>query len=176
MNRTIQEKVTSMLSNAGLSQTFWAEAVNTTVHLINRSPSKALDLAIPEEVWSRKKPSYKNLRVFGCEAYMHVPKELRKKLESKSRKCIFLGYGKSGKTGYHLWDPKAHNLVRSSHVIFSEKVMHKKLPKDVEYRKLTFEDVVTPTTVQNPQVSGNATPCDGHTTNDEASTNSQSLR
>ena len=135
MNWTIQEKVTSMLSNAGLSQTFWAEAVNTTVHLINQSPSKALDSAILEEVWSGKKPSYKHLRVFGCEAYMHVPKELRKKLESKSRKCIFLGYGKSGKMGYRLWDPEAHKLVHSSHVIFNEKVMHKKCLKMLNTKK-----------------------------------------
>ena len=40
MNRTIQEKVRSMLSNADLTQGFWVEAVAIVVHLINRSPSK----------------------------------------------------------------------------------------------------------------------------------------
>ena len=48
-----------------------------------------------EMVWSDKVPSYKHLRVFGCEAYSHVPKEFRNKLEPKSRKCIFLGYGET---------------------------------------------------------------------------------
>ena len=76
MNRTIQEKVRSMLSNADLTQGFWAEAVATAVHLINRSPSKVLDKeAVVEMVWSGKKPSYKHLRVFDCEAYSHIPKE-----------------------------------------------------------------------------------------------------
>ena len=86
----IQEKVHSMLSNADLTQGFWAEAVATAVHLINRCPSKVLDKeAVAEMVWSGKKPSYKHLRVFGCEAYSHIPKEFRNKLEPKSRKCIF---------------------------------------------------------------------------------------
>ena len=84
--------------------------------------------------------------------YMHAPKELRKKLESKSHKCIFLGYGKSDKKGYHLWDPEAHKLVRSNIVIFNEKVMHKKPLKAIEYRMVTFEDVQTAKIVQNPQV------------------------
>ena len=35
MNRTIQERVRSMLSHAGLPQSFWAEAVSTAVHVIN---------------------------------------------------------------------------------------------------------------------------------------------
>ena len=117
VNRTIQEKVRSMLSNADLTQGFWAEAVATAVHLINRSPSKVLDKeAVAEMVWSGKKPSYKHLRVFGCEAYSHIPKEFRNKLEPKSRKCIFLGYGESGEMGYRLWDPESRKILHSNDV------------------------------------------------------------
>ena len=43
MNRTIQERVTSMLSMANLSLGFWMEAVYTAVHIINRSLSTPLD-------------------------------------------------------------------------------------------------------------------------------------
>ena len=43
MNRMINERVLSMLSNAGLTQGFWAEAMVTAVHLINRSPNSTLD-------------------------------------------------------------------------------------------------------------------------------------
>ena len=83
-----------MLPNIELPNGFWAEAVATAVHLINQSPSKLLEKeAVAEMVWSSKAPSYKHLRVFGCEAYSHVPKELRNKLEPKTKKCIFLSYG-----------------------------------------------------------------------------------
>ena len=80
MNRTIQEKIRSMLSNAQLPDGFWAEALATAVHLINRSPNKRLEMRVAEELWSGKAPSYKHLRVFGCKAYCHIPKENRNKL------------------------------------------------------------------------------------------------
>eukprot|EP00253_Pinus_taeda_P011842 PITA_11842 len=45
----------------------------------------------PQKVWTGKKPSHSHLRVFGCDAYVHVPKEKITKLDSKSEKCIFIG-------------------------------------------------------------------------------------
>ena len=40
--------------------------------------------------------------------------------------CMFLERNaESGKMGYHLWDPEARKIVRSSDVIFNEKKMHK---------------------------------------------------
>lgn len=64
-----------MLSNAGLSKEFWAEAVNMVCFLINWSPSTALEFKTPEEVWSGKPPNYSNFRVIGCPAYVHVNTE-----------------------------------------------------------------------------------------------------
>ena len=114
-----------MLSNADLPNGFWVEALATILHLINRSPNKVLDMKVPEEVWSGKPPSYKHMRVFGCEAYCHVPKEFRDKLSPKSKKCIFLGYGKPSEMGCRLWDPKTRKIIHSSDVYFNEEKMHK---------------------------------------------------
>lgn len=83
MKRTILERVRCMLSNAGLSKEFWAKTVNTIVNLINRSSSSILDFDIPEEVWSGKQISYSHLRVFDYEAFAHVLKEQRTKLDVK---------------------------------------------------------------------------------------------
>lgn len=47
MNRTITEKVRSMLSHAKLPKSFWRKAVKTPVHLINLSPSVPLDGDVP---------------------------------------------------------------------------------------------------------------------------------
>ena len=79
-----EEKARSMLSGVGLGQEFWVEAVGTTCYLVNRSPSSALDEKIRHEVWIEKNPSLQHLRVFGCDAYVHVPKENRSKLDKKS--------------------------------------------------------------------------------------------
>ena len=71
------EKERSMLSSAGIGQEFWAEAVETTCYLVNRSPTSALIDKTPQEVWTGKKLSIKHLKFFGCDAYVHVPKEKR---------------------------------------------------------------------------------------------------
>ena len=92
MNRTLMEKERIMLSGTVLGQEFWAEAMETTCYLVNRSPSSALEDKTPNEVWIGKKPSLSHLRVFGCDAYVHVPKEKRTKLDNKSKRCIFIGY------------------------------------------------------------------------------------
>eukprot|EP00253_Pinus_taeda_P015413 PITA_15413 len=95
MNRTLMENSRSMLNCAGLGHEFWVEAVETTCYLVNRSPSSTLEDKIPHEVSTGKKPSFSHLRVFGCDAYVHVPKEKRTKLESKSeRETIDLEDGK----------------------------------------------------------------------------------
>jgi hypothetical protein len=72
-----------------------------------------LDDKNPHEVWIGKKPSLEHLRVFGChDAYVHVPKENRSKLDNKVGKCIFIGY-KYGVKGYNIWNPKTKNVVYS---------------------------------------------------------------
>ena len=130
-----------MLSGVGLGQEFWVEAVSTTCYLVNRSPSSALDDTTPHEVWSRKKPSLQHLRVFGCDAYVHVPKENRSKLENKAEKCIFMGY-KDGVKGYKLWNLETKKIVYSWDVVFREVKDASKqefLPRQEEPEKLEFE-------------------------------------
>jgi hypothetical protein len=116
---TLIEKSRSMLNDVELGQEFWAEAVVTTCYLVNRSPSSVLDDKTPHKVWLRKKPSLQHLRVFGCDAYVHVPKENRSKLDKKDEKCIFIGY-KDGVKGYKLWNPETKKIVYSRDVVFRE--------------------------------------------------------
>ena len=93
MNRTIVEKIRCMLRMANLPKSFWGEVVVTACYLINRSPLVPLGFDIPERVWTGKDVSYSYLKVFECKAFVHVPKEQRSKLDSKSTPCIFVGYG-----------------------------------------------------------------------------------
>ena len=103
MNRTLIETVRSMLADSELPKRFWAEALATAVYLRNRSPTTAVKQMTPFEAFTGKKPNVENLRIFGCDAYAHTPKDERKKLDSKTKKSIFLGYG-DGVKGYRLYD------------------------------------------------------------------------
>lgn len=99
MNKTIQERIMLMLSHAHLTQGCWAIVLYTAVYLINRSPHTSLNFKVPQKLWSGHKVTYDKLPTFGCEAYVHVPKELRAKLAPKSCKCILVGYGLDGQFG-----------------------------------------------------------------------------
>ena len=85
------EKERCMLSSVGLGQELWAEAVGIACYLVNRSPSSALDDKTPQEVWTSKKPSLTHLKVFGCDAYVHVPKENMSKLDKRLKSVSLLG-------------------------------------------------------------------------------------
>ncbi|KAK3037909.1 hypothetical protein RJ639_031800 [Escallonia herrerae] len=103
---------------------FWAAAVDTVIYLINRSPESAFNGGIPEEEWSGKPVNYSFLRVFGCITYAHIDKEERKKLDSKSQKCVFIGYG-GDEYDYRLWDYEHNKIIRSRDVIFDESQLYK---------------------------------------------------
>ena len=60
-----------------------------------------------------------HLRDFGCAAYAHVAKDERQKLDTKSRKCVLLGYGTERK-GYPLYDPSRERVYYSRDVVFHE--------------------------------------------------------
>ena len=99
-----------MLADSGLPHKFCAEALSTATYLINWNPTNALDDRTPFEAWYGKKPTVSHLRVFGCSAYVHVPRDERKKLDPKAKKCILLGYGTTRK-GYHLYNQNTSRIV-----------------------------------------------------------------
>ena len=62
-NRTLQEGITTMLSEADMPPTFWGEALCSLVYVINRTPTAALPGSTPYEGWFGQKPDVSNLRI-----------------------------------------------------------------------------------------------------------------
>ena len=119
MNRTLVETVRSMLADSELPKRFWAEALATATYLRNRSPTDAVQNKTPYEAWTGSKPNASHLRIFGCDAFAHVPRDERSKLDSKTRRSIFLGYG-HGVKGYRLYDKAQKKVFFSRDVVFNE--------------------------------------------------------
>ena len=119
MNRTIVESARCMLAESKLPKTFWGEAVSTAVYLRNRSPTTSVKGMTPMEALTGRKPNVESLRVFGCMAFAPIPKDERQKFDSKSRRCIFRGYGETVK-GYRLYDTCRKKILFSRDVIFDE--------------------------------------------------------
>jgi transposase InsO family protein len=102
-NRTIMDRVRTVLHDAGLPGTYWAEGAATIVYLKDFVPTTRHPGKTPHELWYRKKPDIAHLRPFGCTAYARVPEEvIGGKLNDRSIKCVLLGY--FGRDGYRLLD------------------------------------------------------------------------
>ena len=105
MTRTLMENERSILNNARIGHKFWVEVVETACYLVNLSSTPTLVDKAMHEVWTSKKPYIKHLIFCFCDAYVHVPKEKKKrKLDVNTEKCIFIGY-KDGVNGFKLWNP-----------------------------------------------------------------------
>lgn len=117
-NRALQEMANCLLLDAGLPKRYWGEAVMTAVHLQNRLPTRAVQRT-PYELWTGQKPDFKQLRVFGCQAYVHIPDAKRKKFEPKAEKLIFVGYSEHHK-GYRFLNRNTDRIIISRDARFVE--------------------------------------------------------
>lgn len=119
-NRTLVETARSMMyAHEAMPQEIWAELINTAAYILNRTGPTNTDKS-PYELWHKKKPIIKHLRIIGCNAYAHIPKQKRKKLDKKAIKGRLVGYDEDC---YRIWvtDGKRNTLIRSRDVIFDEK-------------------------------------------------------
>ena len=74
MNRMLVEMARAMLSDAGLPNAYWGDAILYTMHILNHVPMRALDEDLtPHEVFTGNKLSVAHLRIFGCKVHVHVP-------------------------------------------------------------------------------------------------------
>ena len=182
MNRTILDKVRCMLSESNLPKRFWAEATNTAVYLINRSPCSSINFQTPMHVWTGKKPNLSHLKPFGCLAYIHVNQG---KLNPRALKGIFIGYP-SGVKGYKIWLIEEKKCVISRNIIFHEDALlrtnlqEQKIPSETDKFQLEVEkhpDHITQgsldeTSDQDEEVQ--VTPQSSRTTGSETQTDEES--
>ncbi len=67
-------------------------------------------------------PDLDRLRVFGNPSYVHVEKQLRRKLDDRAWIRVFVGYALDS-PAYLLWNLKTRRLVRSRIVELNERAV-----------------------------------------------------
>ncbi len=118
-NRTLKEKMRAMLLDAKLGSEHRADAASTATYVKNRSPSSHSSQT-PWELFFGRKPDVSGMRLFKSKAYVHVPKQLRRKLDPLSTAGIFIGYEPNSKAYRVLMDSGKAQISRD--VIFIERV------------------------------------------------------
>ena len=120
--RTLWEGSEAMRKAAGAPDRYWPLSLDAFVHVRNRMPLRDGGKS-PYEAWNNivvpLADRIKHLRVWGCLAYLLVHKGLRKKLDDKARRCIFLGYSPEHKA-YRLLDLATGKFHVGVSVMFDE--------------------------------------------------------
>lgn len=122
MNRTLIEKARCLLYDADLPLCYWAEAINMAAYLVNRIINTHGN--IPDEIYFNKKIDISDLRIFGSEVMVHIPKEKRRKWDKKAEKLIFVGFDADVK-GYRCINKSTRKLTISRDVKFLEDTLVK---------------------------------------------------
>jgi hypothetical protein len=120
-NGTAVATARSLLKAKDLLAWFWGEAVNTTIYLLNRAPTKVVQGMTPFEAWYGKKLVVDHLKVFGCIAYVRNTKPHLKKLDDRGggRKMIFVGYER-GTKAYMAYDHVTKRVHVTRDIVFDE--------------------------------------------------------
>jgi len=120
--------VRCMLNAKQVLREFWAEAIAIAVYILNRCTTKSIRDKTPEEAWSGRKHSIRHLRVFRYIAYAHVPNQLRKKLDDKGGKCIFICYNTTS-WPYKFYNTGTKKVIISRDVTFDKEAIWDWFPK-----------------------------------------------
>lgn len=90
--RSNKDDTRTLLVHSEAPMLFWVEAACHATYLWNRTHVSNRTRKTPYEAMYGKKPSARHLGVFGCDAFVHVPKEQRAVLAAKTQPCIYLGH------------------------------------------------------------------------------------
>jgi hypothetical protein len=116
-NHHLLDVVRTLLLESFVPPCFWCEALSTSVNLINRLPSPALNHASPFFKLFGHSPLYFDLCTFGCVCFVHLLAHKRHKLTAQFVRCVFIGYVIPQKD-YVCYNPHACRIRVSRNMIF----------------------------------------------------------
>ena len=110
-----------MMLESGLPLRFWFLACSAAVFLSNRTLTKAVDNhRTPFKLWHFRKPSVDHLRVFGCQSFRLIRKELRdSKFSPVTSEGVLVGYDQDN-FNYLIYDLSERKIRISHDVKFKE--------------------------------------------------------
>nr|GEY70350.1 hypothetical protein [Tanacetum cinerariifolium] len=124
-NRTLIEAARTMLANAKLPVTFWAEAVNTACYVQNRVLVNKSHNKTPYELFNSRSPAIGFLKLFGCHVMILNTLYNLGKFEEKGDEGYFIGYSMSSKA-FRVFNKRTRRVEENLHVEFLENKAIKK--------------------------------------------------
>nr|GEV86853.1 retrovirus-related Pol polyprotein from transposon TNT 1-94 [Tanacetum cinerariifolium] len=124
-NRTLIEAARTMLADAKLPVTFWAEAVNTACYVQNKVLVSKSQNKTPYELFNGRPSAIGFLKPFGC--YVMILKTLDNlgKFKAKGDEGYFIGYSMSSKA-FRVFNKRTKRVEENLYVDFLENTPIKK--------------------------------------------------
>ena len=119
MIRTLNNAIRTLLFQAHLSPSYWAEALHVATHVLNILPSSFIGNQTPHFKLFNQTPKYDHLRIFGSLCFPNIHHANTNKFSPRSTPCLFLGYPLHHR-GYRCLDLKTNCIIISRHVEFDE--------------------------------------------------------
>jgi len=118
VNRTLMKRVRAALLDAGAEEDQWAEALDSVVHVLNRSPKAGLDVT-PLEALTGRRPNVAGFRAWGTRAWALKPKKQQRKLEPRTDVGRLVGYTVGGKA-YRILEDETNQVFERRDVVMEE--------------------------------------------------------
>ncbi len=113
-------KMRSLLGTMEVPRKYWPLAIVTAAYTLNRTPSEALGGRTPLEAGTGVKPDLRKMKVFGCKAYVQIPKPQRRgKLNPTAWQGMLVGYS-TNSPEWIILDMRTNNLRKAYSVVFLE--------------------------------------------------------
>jgi len=110
----------TMFCNKNLPNYFWAEAVDTACHILNKVSIRPILKKSPYELYKRRKPNISHFHVFGSICYiLNNGKESLGKFDAKIDEEIFVGYLSQSK-GYRVFNKRTLVVEETIQVIVDD--------------------------------------------------------
>jgi hypothetical protein len=109
----------SMLDEYKVSDSFWAEAINTACHASNRLYCHRFFNKTPYQLINGRKPNISYFRVFGCKCYILRKGSRLSKFQSKCDEGFLIGYSSNSKA-YRVYNKSKGFVGEAYDVQFDE--------------------------------------------------------
>lgn len=145
-NRTVNTKARSMMLEAHAPLMFCFEACQTVMFLVNRTVTSALPEKITLfEKWHGRSPSIRHLRVWGCQEFSWVRKELwNSNFSPVGQEGMLVGF-EDKNFNYHIYNFKSRKVTVTHHASFNKNTFpyQEKMKGHADYQAPQISPVVT---------------------------------
>ena len=119
----INSMASAMLIDKKLDEHYWEFAQNYALDIYNNVPPsktpKGMEPKSPNEKFYGRKDDVSLYKVFGCRAFAHIPKQVRRKNhDARAIQGIFIGLNRASYPGYMIYSPEFHTVYVTGDATF----------------------------------------------------------